>query len=423
MTNEDKLKIINSYIEYLCNPEHTNYKNTIIKNLSEISGCKLYKYRTIDCNTLSNLNSQTLHCSKPSIFNDPFDCKVGLDIQSFVFALFGENFESFRNCISNFKDYISNPTSSNKYSPQELSIFKSWEPFTDETKCFSNQNNFSLNKGNDVKDIIRNSSTFLNLIPGYIDGLGYDQLFNNLIKSNLENLNHSTIEHIFLSTENNEPTTALIEKLCCDNTDEIAQALELYKTLLPQLKLKDNVNKEDIEKIQTTLQKAIDSHFRVGCLSTSYTNRVMWSNYADKHKGFCIEYDFTNVSLNEFSVLPIMYTEKRPKFPWDIVLQKHKKTSIAPPKEEIKPMIFTLCTKDSQWEFEDEWRIIITKTTNNDDISIAPISCVYLGALCTEKDTQKILKKVPKGVPVKKMVLNHGEYNIYDTEYKIENMT
>lgn len=45
---------------------------------------KLYKYRSFDKNeyALVNLNDGTLHCSKPSEFNDPFDCKIGITFNS-----------------------------------------------------------------------------------------------------------------------------------------------------------------------------------------------------------------------------------------------------------------------------------------------------------------------------------------------------
>ena len=41
---------------------------------------KLYKYRSITEHSLSNLKNGTLYCAKPSSFNDPFDCQIGLDI-------------------------------------------------------------------------------------------------------------------------------------------------------------------------------------------------------------------------------------------------------------------------------------------------------------------------------------------------------
>lgn len=49
---------------------------------------KVYKYRSFDVNgfSIENLKNGTLHCSPPSIFNDPFECRLGMDIQSIMFV-------------------------------------------------------------------------------------------------------------------------------------------------------------------------------------------------------------------------------------------------------------------------------------------------------------------------------------------------
>lgn len=61
--------------------------------MADMDNGKMYKYRAFNEYALSNLKEGTLYCAVPSSFNDPFDCKIGIDIQSSIDARFGKEFE------------------------------------------------------------------------------------------------------------------------------------------------------------------------------------------------------------------------------------------------------------------------------------------------------------------------------------------
>ena len=65
---------------------------------------KLYKYRTFDEKgySLGNFEAGTLHCSKPSDFNDPFDCKIGVTFQSLYAAKYGTEFDVLCDILNRF---------------------------------------------------------------------------------------------------------------------------------------------------------------------------------------------------------------------------------------------------------------------------------------------------------------------------------
>lgn len=73
-----------------------------------VSG-KLYKYRGFDSKgySLMNFEAGTLHCSKPSDFNDPFDCRVGFTVQAFIEACYDQQLESFEKIYFKCIDVLS----------------------------------------------------------------------------------------------------------------------------------------------------------------------------------------------------------------------------------------------------------------------------------------------------------------------------
>lgn len=72
--------------------------------LRDTNGGKLYKYRTFDKKgySLENLKEGTLHCSKPSAFNDPFDCKIGITLEGLYEAKYGEKIKSMEAMLEKF---------------------------------------------------------------------------------------------------------------------------------------------------------------------------------------------------------------------------------------------------------------------------------------------------------------------------------
>jgi hypothetical protein len=91
----------------------------------------------------------------------------------------------------------------------------------------------------------------------------------------------------------------------------------------------------------------------VSCFSEINDSIVMWSHYADKHRGFCIEYDFKSLPLiNKTSVLlyPVVYQSEL----FDITdYIKSEKNSLS-----ILLGIRAAITKSKEWEYEREWRLI-----------------------------------------------------------------
>lgn len=77
----------------------------------------------------------------------------------------------------------------------------------------------------------------------------------------------------------------------------------------------------------------------VVCFSKTWKDPVLWSHYADKHRGVCLGFDVPNVWLHE-----VTYVEKRPPRPptLDEAFMKH-----------------LLFSKFAHWYYEQEYRAFV----------------------------------------------------------------
>ncbi len=129
----------------------------------------------------------------------------------------------------------------------------------------------------------------------------------------------------------------------------------------------------------------IKNALRVACFSADNRSILMWSHYAQNHKGFCIEYDFNELEYKDY-LKPVQYVEKRPFVAGNFADTKE------PGAGEI--IFSTALYKSSEWSYEQEWRIIATKIEipfpeYKGRALIYPlknyITAVYLGAKADEK--------------------------------------
>ena len=76
-----------------------------------------------------------------------------------------------------------------------------------------------------------------------------------------------------------------------------------------------------------------------------------------------------------------------------------------------------LLTKDEVWSYEKEWRMVISAKTEPDNVPAPPIKCIYIGALCSEENTEKIINTAKAlQIPVKRMAIDRGEYELHAVE-------
>lgn len=160
------------------------------------------------------------------------------------------------------------------------------------------------------------------------------------------------------------------------------------------------VNNNDYEKIKQELinnkeeildnvDKIISKHVKdnnnsyrnktwVTCFSERYNSILMWSHYADSHKGFCIEYDFSNEKELSCLLSPVLYIDQT----YDI--REHDFNG--------EGLEFCTLLKSIEWNYEKEWRITICNLENarNEFLTICKPTAIFLGA-CIKDDNRKLL--------------------------------
>lgn len=83
------------------------------------------------------------------------------------------------------------------------------------------------------------------------------------------------------------------------------------------------------------------------CFSTKWSNPVIWSHYADRHRGLCLGFDVADVSVG-----PVSYSGRRLA-----VELENLKTPRDLSKDYVRKILFT---KYSHWKYENEYRGFVT---------------------------------------------------------------
>lgn len=169
--------------------------------------------------------------------------------------------------------------------------------------------------------------------------------------------------------------------------------------------------------------------FRIISLTNSHIKKLMWSYYANGHKGICIK-----IKIPEKYIYPVIYCSKskRSKMTLEKIPTKGKsrrKVAYKLPGGNYK---FAIC-KDSKWKSELEYRIILD--INNIDVfgkSVEKVNghyffsdfkierVVFGNKFNFDTDDAKELMKILKNneIKTKKVELSKKDYSLLLTDVK-----
>jgi len=143
------------------------------------------------------------------------------------------------------------------------------------------------------------------------------------------------------------------------------------------------------------------------CLAATNTDILMWSHYANHHRGICLEFR-TNVKDSIFKkARPISYGDEYPHLDLLKIVQNEEFRDAAP----------WMLTKSSLWSYEREWRILDFE--NGPGIRTFPPEClsgVILGCCIPDQERVKVLKWI-RGFPTRVQVLQAKKSN---TNFRLE---
>lgn len=153
-----------------------------------------------------------------------------------------------------------------------------------------------------------------------------------------------------------------------------------------------------------------DKHIGILSMASDPLNELMWSHYADSHKGVVLEIDTTHSDFGPqdgfFNFRPVHYASRRP---------------VANLNPSFKEILSWLHTKSKAWMYEQEYRkatLIIDKLKYNGKegtfkLSPDAITAVYLG-LCADDEFYRKARDfcTMHGIP-------YGRVRTHPVEYKL----
>ena len=192
----------------------------------------------------------------------------------------------------------------------------------------------------------------------------------------------------------------------------------------------------DYSSLSGKQKSALRIMANVVCFSESFDNSLMWSHYADSHRGLCVEYD-TKLLRDKNTIkkiFPVVYDSLRISNCeinelsdelielWDD-LEKNNEHDEGPYLRRIIPL---LLKKNKVWEYEKEWRLIYTLPQYYDDFGSSSdwsnmlldfdcITAVYCGVRCDPavvKDLNEIRNRKANPFRLYRSKLSTASYGI-----------
>ena len=189
--------------------------------------------------------------------------------------------------------------------------------------------------------------------------------------------------------------------------------------------------KEFQEKIDGAVNDAKETAL-ISCFSKRNNSILMWSHYANSHKGVCLEYerpdsiDFKDVIYQQERPYIKMYKAVSHAIALDILGKKETEDEIT---THLKETLDPFFVKSTDWSYEEEVRCLYSKTKLNDKIeydgkryilNIGYPTAIYIGCKTTGDELDHLYRLAEnRGVPVYFMKESEDTFDvIVDKEYK-----
>lgn len=401
---------------------------------------------TIDYNILNFENDQ-LFFQDPSLFNDPFDCYLGFSqtelIKNILIASMKQQKKltpQMRIAINQFfKENDQEELSVEKVETGILiEVVKAMMPTLLESIVEDEKGQAYIKEMVDLLATEENVELFVKLIQNkltvadkqkIIDLLYDNETFCEYTKSSLENPDHSEWILRMARRDMKLKIETHPDSFMSDGGSETIQFLDFLQTLintttgaaeLPELaEIKEQIRTASNEAMEKS-RNLISKQCRVTCLSERMDSPLMWSHYANKHYGFCLEYDFTHtmvrypdLNLAKIMLLPVIYSEQRPLLTKAITspkfLVQYMKTKKLP-NEIIESIVYGMLFKSIDWAYEREWRII-GLNMETPFMKLPPARKLFLGANIEDSAKERLVAIAKKKhIPVFQMYLAPDKY-------------
>ena len=399
---------------------------------------------TVDYN-IENFKNDMLYFQTPDKFNDPFDCYLGFSQIQLIRDLLLQEMRRRKQLTPEVRkaiyqlfdaqtsiDIQSLPTDNLIQMATSLfSLLPDSDPLKDFyieffTSLFSAdeklvrdlmQNRLTIRDKQKIADAIWGNPRFIKSLEGQVK------------PENLDFVLRSAPHDMKINIENNP------DSFLSDNSGETFGVFDFISLFAHVLDIKglpaDEVDAIKIKfnsisrEFLSTARNIISNQFRITCLSERMDSPLMWSHYANKHYGFCLEYDFTptitafrypDLLAAQLMLYPVNYSADRPLLSKAIFGSRaniqYIRNKTLPP-DFIENLLYGLLFKSADWEYEKEWRIFQI-APGSPTMKLPKARKVYLGANIEMQAKDRIVEIAKqKHIPVFQMFL-HGDRYKFD---------
>lgn len=323
----------------------------------------LYKYKAMsmdmgvsDLYNLQNcIKNNTIWCSSPDYFNDPYDSALFIKSHS---ILENATKKVLNNDTKNILENIYLKEIKDKFYGKEINL-------------------------NDIEDYITEILNYLNIDLNSLD----DDQDINLSKKDLFTILFNIVNDNFQ-----------IEKAYKSGID-----VEVIEELIAKCE-------KDIDNIFQSNFNSIRDSLAITCLSETNDNILMWSHYANNHKGICLEYDFEEINT-KYNIFPVIYSNNICDISNDIL------------NDNYNFIIQKVLTKAEDWKYENEWRIVVKNKNESQTgtlIKIPKVKAIYMGCRIDEKN-QKAIEElaIENGIEIYKMEMSTNEFKLIPKKIEV----
>ena len=219
-----------------------------------------------------------------------------------------------------------------------------------------------------------------------------------------------------IPAEFNDPYDSMIN---IDLDEILKKYLEADKEIIQQYNSLSRGDKRKarryIEKEKAKLEKDINKEleilresFGIACFSESYDSLLMWSHYADYHRGICLEYSFEEIK-NIAPFCPVIYTDRFENLVNYVDIKQDEVSDDA---------IKLFMTKSKDWSYENEWRIIDTLVEDGAEkgriLKGLKPQKILMGCKISDTNKSKIVKIASKlHIPIANMKMDTKRFRVY----------
>jgi len=214
-------------------------------------------------------------------------------------------------------------------------------------------------------------------------------------------------------------------------TDALKVALSSIEDIKDLEERIEESRKKMISMIETyfpILSETSKRYSTIACFSESVESILMWSHYANSHKGFALEYDFRPTlerPIKNVGLFPVVYSEERFDISDYIAWAFLRIMGIKAKMPDILASIKNALWKSDVWAYEKEWRMIdLTPRVITDEkasaIHYKPVA-IYYGRHMSSDDKKKLHEVAKeKGIKEYEMYLDYSslKYEMLYREYK-----